>query len=36
MENHSLESKLKEEARYLMISIPYDVEDGLGLIAFDD
>ena len=36
MEKHSLESKLKNKVRYLMISIPYDVEDGLGIIAFDD
>lgn len=36
MDKYLLESKLENEARYLMISIPYDVEDGLGLIAFDD
>ena len=36
MGRHLLERQLKNEARYLMISIPYDLEGGLGQIAFDD
>ena len=35
-EKQVLEGKLKKEARYLQISIPYDKDDKLGLITFDD
>ena len=32
----ALEGKLKENARYLHISIPYDKDEDGGLITFDD
>ena len=32
----ALESRLMSEARYLRISIPYDEDDGYGMITFDD
>ena len=36
MDNQALENKLHSEARYLQISIPYDEDEGLGLINFDN
>ena len=35
-EKQALEDKLKENARYLHISIPYDKDEDAGLITFDD
>ena len=32
----ALEDKLQQEAKYLHISIPYDEDDGYGMITFDD
>lgn len=32
----ALEGKLQREARYLHISIPYDEDEGYGMITFDD
>lgn len=36
MDKQSLEKKLYSEARYLQISIPYDEDEGLGLIDFNN
>ena len=35
-ERQALEGKLKKDARYLHISIPYDKDEDGGLITFDD
>lgn len=36
MDRQALENKLKREARYLHISIPYDEDEGCEMITFDD
>ena len=36
MNKQALENKMHSEARYLQISIPYDEDEGLGLINFDN